>query len=553
MEIHLRDYQQQAVNATIEKWKEFRKLLIVLPTGCGKTIVFASLIKELLTNEPHARALVLAHREELIYQAADKIGKVTGKGVGIEMGEVHTDLLAGVKPPVIVSTVQTQNAGRKNEFDPKEFKLLIIDEAHHAVSKIYRKTIAHYLEQNPDCKLLGVTATPKRKDKSALGKLFDEVSFSYTISDAIGGGWLVPIKQKMIHVDEVDFSKVDMSHGDLNPGQLAEVMEDERALHAVATPTIEICKDMRTIIFAASVKQAERLAEIIRRHNGKSAEFVSGETPKGERQRILERFNKGKTQFLCNVGVLTEGFDSPGVECVVMARPTASAALYTQIVGRGMRPAAEIAGHLGNIDAAALRRKMIADSKKPSCLVLDFVGNSCRHQLVSSVDILGGDYTEQEKARAKKKIESGEVEDTEEALSKSRAEIEAEKKAAEAKRHEIVGRVKYLVMETDVFSHFNLPAPTRGVANIRSRNGYQLSHKQKEYIRNTTKENPDNMSYQDGLRLLNAISTCRKINSATYLQSKSLARKGIHFPMSRDKASQVLADMAQGRSWKGWN
>ena len=591
----LRDYQETAIQKILESWQKFRSCLIVLPTGCGKTVVFGELIHRLLTNkvkvegeqwigQDSVRAMILAHREELISQAADKVGRISGADVQVEMGEMKVSPMFGQMPHVVVSTVQTQTAPlggkvkvegegeqRMSKFCPDDFGVLVIDEAHHATAKTYRSCIEHYLS-NPKCRLLGVTATPDRADESALGSVFDTVAFEYTVTEAIHDGWLVPVKQRLVKVGSLDFSKVSSCAGDFNQGELAQVLEEEQNLHAIAAPTMEICGNRRAIIFAASVKQAERLAEILNRGKseelrGKSedgstqdrAAWVCGMTPKDERRTILEDFKAGRVQYLVNVGVLTEGYDDAGVEVVVMARPTKSRALYAQMAGRATRPSAKIADLLGTVgdqakvegegeqrmDASSLRRKLIAESDKPECTILDFVGNSGRHKLVSTVDILGGkeiDEDEEEaRARAKKRCEeSGEAVDMVAELEKSRAEIKAAK-AEEARRRKFIqATAKFIEVSVDPFNIFDLPPVEKSSACSL---GQHLSWKQKELLREKLKVNPDNMSVLAGRQLLDEYF--RRVNAhlATFGQVKALRRFGIPVPMTFDEANRTLTKL----------
>ena len=590
----LRDYQEKAIERILESWKKFRSCLIVLPTGCGKTVVFGELIHRILAAKAKAegegeqwngqdsvRAMILAHREELITQAADKVGRISGADVQIEMGDMKVSPMFGQMPHVVVSTVQTQTAGggqvevggrgrgrRMDKFDPADFGVLVIDEAHHATAKSYRTCIEHYLS-NPKCRLLGVTATPDRADESALGNVFDVVAFEYTVTEAIRDGWLVPVKQRLVKVDSLDFSKVSSCAGDFNQGELAQVLEEEQNLHSIAVPTVEICGNRRTIIFAASVKQAERLAEILNRGKseelrGKSedgstqdrAAWVCGMTPKDERRTILEDFKAGRVQYLVNVGVLTEGYDDAGVEVVVMARPTKSRALYAQMAGRATRPSAKIADLLGTVgdqvkvegegeqrmDASSLRRKLIAESDKPECTILDFVGNSGRHKLVSTVDILGGkeiDEDEEEaRARAKKRCEeSGEAVDMVAELEKSRAEIKAAK-AEEARRRKFIqATAKFIEVSVDPFNIFDLP-PIEATAKCTL--GRSLSWRQKELLREKLKVDPEKIGLAQARQLLDEYF--RRVNErlATFGQMKMLRKFGVSVPMHFDEASRTL-------------
>ena len=572
----LRDYQKTAVENVLECWKDFKSCLIVLPTGCGKTVVFAEIIRRCLANRTidqseqsnnSSRAMILAHREELITQARDKVSAITGEDVQIEMGAFEVKPMFSEMPPVVVSTVQTQCTGRMKKFNPNDYGILVIDEAHHATAKSYRNCIDHYF-QNPDCRLVGVTATPDRADETALGQVFETVAFEYSVTNAIHDGWLVPVKQRLVKVNSLDFSNVTTCAGDFNQGELAQVLEEEHNLHAIAVPTMEICGDRRAIIFAASVRQAERICEIINRGNedwiakngAKRAEWVCGKTEKVERRTILDNFKNGKIQFVVNVGVLTEGFDDAGVSVVVMARPTKSRALYAQMAGRATRPAAEIAAKLGEVEdsafspespdslidesetAAALRRKMISESSKPSCLIVDFVGNSGRHKLVSTVDILGGkdiddDALSRARAYMREKSDQGESVDAAEAIESARAEVKAEKEAAAKRRSFIQATARFVEVSVDPFNIFDLP-PVEKSSGCSL--GQHLSWKQKELLRDKLKVNPDKMSVESGRQLLDEYF--RRVNAhlATFGQVKALRRFGIPVPMTFDEANRTL-------------
>lgn len=274
--------------------------------NCGKTVVFAHVINRMRSM---GRCKVLAHREELIFQARDKIEKVTGIRPDVEMASMWASErgLFGQKSPVVVSTVQTQNAGgdgegRKARFDPDEFILVVVDEAHHATADSYRKVIDYY-RQNPKLKVLGVTATPDRHDEEALGQVFGSVAFEYGIVDAIADGFLTPIRQQVVSVSDLDLSQVRTTAGDLNGADLAKVLEFEKNLHGMVAPTLEIVGDRKTLIFAASVAQAERIAEIINRHKSGAAECIFGNTEKDRRRELLRQYATGMFQFLVNVGV----------------------------------------------------------------------------------------------------------------------------------------------------------------------------------------------------------------------------------------------------------
>ena len=543
----LRDYQNEAVEAIIASWRNHRSALVVLPTGCGKTVVFGEVIRRRLPQ----RTMVLAHREELVRQAQEKISLMTpGADVQIEMGEFTVTEMFGRAPDIVVSTVQTQNTGRMHGFEPQDFGCLVIDEAHHAPAASYRKCIDHYFE-NPECRLLGVTATPDRADEQALGKVFDTVAYEYTVTQAIDDGWLVPVRQRLVKVENLDLSGLHTVAGDLNQAELAEVLEDEKALHAIAAPTLQICGERRAIVFAASVRQAERLAEILNRSRPGRAAWLCGKTDRDERHRLLADFKAARLQFLVNVGVLTEGFDDAGVEVVVMARPTKSRALYAQMAGRATRPAADIASRLGDMPSPAARRELIASSAKPACLVVDFAGNSGRHKLVTSVDILGETDDDEELAEAVRErvrqragSSDGEL-DTAEELRKARAEVLADRERAAKRREFIRVTAKYREFSVDPFDLFDLPPveppPKAGIDRR------HLSYRQRELLRTRIKVNPDDLNYAEAKTLIDEYFRRVKAGLATMAQSRQLRKFGVCVPMSFEEASRTLNYLLENR------
>ncbi len=542
----LRDYQAEAADRLMEDWREHASSLIVLPTGCGKTVLFAEVIRRM---QPR-RAMVLAHREELIFQARDKIHRFTGLEAEVEMGDYRATGLLGMLPSVVVSTVQTQTAGgdgqgRMSKFLPDDFGLLVIDEAHHAVSATYRRCIDWY-RQNPDLKILGVTATPDRADEEALGQVFDSVAYDYEILDAINDGWLVPVDQQVVEVGSLDFSSCRTTAGDLNGADLAAVMEAEQNLHGIASPTLDIAGDRRALVFAASVEQAERLAEIFNRSRPGSAAFVCGKTPKDERRKLLGDFKAGAVQFVVNVGVLTEGFDDAGVELVVMARPTKSRALYAQMAGRAIRPADSIANSLGSLDVSG-RRSAIASSSKPKCLIVDFAGNAGRHKLVNSCDILGGKVSDEvlDIARAHLR-ESGKPLDVSEAIDEAQKELQKRKMREAAQRAAIVARTQYTMQQINPFDAWDItPAVERGWDR-----GKHLSEKQAAILRKQGID-PDGLPYSQAKQLLNELFRRWHNNeSASLRMSRLLQRNHLPMPLRKDEASRLVGVLKERQGWQ---
>ena len=544
----LRDYQEAATTGVFNAWNECTSALAVLPTGLGKTVLFAEIIRRM--HERGCRAMVLAHREELITQAADKIRRVTGLEAQIEMGEYHVTPYFGKMPPVVVSTVQTHCAGgdgggRMSKFDPQDFGLVVIDEAHHATARTYRRCIDWY-RQNPDCKILGVTATPDRADEAALGQVFESVAYEYGVLEAINNGWLVPIEQQMVTVGSLDFSTVRTTAGDLNQGDLAEVMENERNLQGIAAPTVEICGDKRAIVFATTVEQAERLAEIINRYKPDKAAWLCGKTDKDDRRRMLADFKAGRLQFVVNVGVLTEGFDDAGVEVVVMARPTESRALYAQMAGRGTRPAEEVAGMLGDVPTAQERCAMIRNSCKPSCLIVDFTGKAGRHKLCCSADILGGNIGDDVVAEVTRRVrENGKPVDMKAELEKVKAEMAERKRREAATRARLQARAQFLVTKIDPFDQWDLtPVQERGWDRHR-----HFSPKQSQVLLERIGVDPKKIPYGQGKQLLDEYFRRLQNGMASLKQSVLLKKHGYSMPLRHDMAGRMIGRMAERQGW----
>ena len=381
----LRDYQEEAIISTYQSFQSHRRVLGVAATGLGKTVIMGHLAH----SWSQGRVMMLSHRYELNDQARRAFMKITGDSVCLEQAQ-HTAAEGWTASKIVVSSVQSLNqkrAGRYRfeKFGPQDFGLIMVDEAHHATAASYRRVLEYFKES----KLVGVTATPDRLDKIGLEHCFDAVGFDYNINWGIENGWLCPIRQVVVECDGLDLSSVRTSRGDLHDGDLAQLVETEGNLHGFAKPIADLIGAAQCLVFAASVQQSRRLAELIRdySHDSIVTAHIDGKTPPGERADIISGLRSGKIQVLCNCGVATEGFDLPGAEFVAIARPTKSRALYTQMVGRGTRP--QPGCNLGTMPDT--RRAGIASSPKPQCKVIDFVGQSGRHELVTTAHILAGE------------------------------------------------------------------------------------------------------------------------------------------------------------------
>ena len=322
--MELRPYQQEARAAVEGQWDEgVRRTLLVLPTGCGKTIVFAKITEDCI--KAGQRVLILAHRGELLDQAADKIKKSTGLGCAVEKAE-QTSLDSWFR--VTVGSVQTlMREKRLSQFDPGHFGTIIIDEAHHCISDSYQRVLQYFEDSN----VLGVTATPDRGDMRNLGSYFESLAYEYTLPKAIREGYLSPIKALTVPL-KLDLSGVGVNAGDFKAGDLGDALAPY--LHQIAEEMGKYCRDRKTVVFLPLVKTSQKFRDILCEKGFRAAE-VNGESQ--DRAQVLADFDSGKYNVLCNSMLLTEGWDCPSVDCVVVLRPTKVRSLYSQMVGRGTR------------------------------------------------------------------------------------------------------------------------------------------------------------------------------------------------------------------------
>lgn len=316
----LRDYQEELVARTLGAWSNgTRKVLLQLSTGGGKTVIFAAIASQFVRHQEGV--LVIAHREELILQAASKLESVTEQVPGIiKAGYKATDSL------IQVGSIQTL-ARRKNY---PGAGLVIIDEAHHASANSYRKLIEAY----PEALILGVTATPRREDGYGLRDVFDELICSISTKELIVLGYLTDYK--LIAGFKYSKHKVPKQR-DFTKKELAEVAQDYKP-EEVLKQWNNFGDNKKTIIFAVDVEHSKSITTQFRM-GGIACEHIDGETPQDARKEILERFRRGTTQVISNCAILTEGFDCPDSEVVIIARPTTSVTLWLQMIGRVLRPA----------------------------------------------------------------------------------------------------------------------------------------------------------------------------------------------------------------------
>lgn len=349
-----RPYQTQCVDAL---WRFFRQHktgdpLVVVPTGGGKSWILADFVQQARAAHPSTRVLLATHVKELIEQDAEKMeilmpGRVGIYSAGLKRRELHQ--------PVTVAGIQS--IVRRIE-ELGFIDLMLIDEAHlvgRRAESMYGKVIAGLKERNPKLRIIGFTATPFRLTTGLLhmgdGKMFTHIAIDISVQRLIDEGYLSPIRSKGLK-STADLRRVHTRGGEYIPRELQEAVDTEELIEGALDELELHCVDRKAwIVFCAGVEHAEHVNEALRAR-GISSVIVTGETPSDERAGIVEDFRAGRIRALCNVGVFTTGFDAPNVDCVVLMRPTQSAGLYVQMVGRGLR----------------------LFPGKDDCLVMDFAG-----------------------------------------------------------------------------------------------------------------------------------------------------------------------------------
>ncbi len=519
----LRPYQHEAVAAIRAKLQEHASTVLVMATGLGKTRVFCEVVRDW-----PGRALVLAHRDELIQQAQGRLEDELGEPVEVEQAEFRASTMFR---HTVVASVQTLSQPRRLQRWARDaFSLVVVDEAHHSPATTYQRILANFTE----AKVLGVTATPDRADRKAMGETYDSVAGVWDIEDGISGSWLCPIRLHTVHTDAVNLEHVKTTAGDLNQGDLDAIMSTEKALHAVAKPTIELAGDRRGLVFTTSVANAYRMAEIFCRYRKGCAEAVDGTTDFDERRDRLARHRAGAFQFLVNVGVLTEGYDDPGLAVISVGRPSKSRALYAQMIGRGTRIAP------GKMDL----------------LALDFKGNAGRHVLVSPHDVLAGKYSDEVVERAKQLAQDGgdvlgelreaQAQIDREAEARARRALELEEAA---RRAAVRGRVPFQTREVDPFRLFQVPDPAREWGG--QFGGAPASEKQIAFLRNLKVPIPeDGYTKQQATKLIGVAKWRRQRGLCTFGHMKALQRRGYDAKAITFDQARSLMDALARNNWR---
>lgn len=514
--MELRPYQQEAKDSIFQEWENgIRKTLLVLPTGCGKTIVFAKITEQCVQNGD--RVLILAHRGELLEQAANKIAKATGLGCATEKAE---ESCLGSWFRITVGSVQSlMRETRLSRFPANYFNTIIIDEAHHCISDSYQRVLQHF----PDSKILGVTATPDRGDMKNLGSVFESLAYEYTLPKAIKEGYLSPIKAVTIPL-QVDLTGVGVQSGDFKVGDLGTALDPY--LENIAEEMKKYCKGRKTVVFLPLVKTSQKFRDILNSHGFFAAE-VNGES--ADRAEILEDYAAGKYNVLCNSMLLTEGWDCPSVDCIVVLRPTKVRSLYCQMVGRGTRLA----------------------PGKDHLLLLDFLWHTERHELCHPASLI----CESEEA-AKKMTENLEKEagcpiDIEEAEKTAAEDVVAQREEALAKQLAEMKRRKRKLVDP---LQFEMSIQAEDLSGYVPAFGWEMappSNKQKKTLEKLgiLPDEIDNAG--KAAKILDRLDKRRNEGLTTPKQIRFLESRGFqHVGTWQFDVAKKLIDRIAGNGWK---
>lgn len=513
--MELRPYQQEAKDAIFTQWETVDRTLLVLPTGCGKTIVFAKVAEDCV--KMGRRVLILAHRGELLDQAADKLQKATGLGCAVEKAE------QSCKDSwfrVVVGSVQTLMGDRRLSSFPEDyFTTIIVDEAHHSISDSYQKVLQHF----QGAKVLGVTATPDRSDMRNLGQYFESLAYEYTLPKAIKEGYLSPIKAMTIPL-KLDISQVGISAGDFKASDVGTALDPY--LHQIAHEMAQYCKGRKTVVFLPLIATSQKFRDILE-ENGFRAGEVNGSSE--DRAEVLADFDAGKYDVLCNSMLLTEGWDCPTVDCIVVLRPTKSRSLYCQMVGRGTRLA----------------------PGKDHLLLLDFLWMTERHELCRPASLICKDEEVAKKMTKNLEDDAGHATDLEEAEEKASSDIVAEREEALAKQlAEMRKRKKKLVDPLQ----FEMSIQAEDLAGYVPAFGWEMappSERQKESLEKLgiLPDEIDNAG--KATMLLDRLDKRRQEGLTTPKQIRFLEGRGFqHVGTWQFDQARILIDRIAGNGWK---
>lgn len=514
--MELRPYQQEAMDAILEAWENgTHKTLLVLPTGCGKTIVFAKVTEECVRQGD--RVLILAHRGELLEQAADKIRKATGLGCATEKAE-ETCLVSWFR--ITVGSVQSMmRESRLSRFPDDYFNTIIIDEAHHCISDSYQRVLHHF----PEAKILGVTATPDRGDMKNLGQVFESLAYEYTLPRAIKEGYLSPIKAVTIPL-QVDLTGVGVQSGDFKAGDLGTALDPY--LEGIATEMEKYCREKKTVVFLPLVKTSQKFRDILNAHGFQAAE-VNGESQ--DRTEILQEFADGRYNVLCNSMLLTEGWDCPSVDCIVVLRPTKVRSLYCQMVGRGTR----------------------LFPGKDHLLLLDFLWHTERHELCHPAHLICESEEVARQMTENLEKDAGYPVDIEEAEQTASEDVVAQREEALAQKLAEMKRRKRKLVDP---LQFEMSIQAEDLAGYVPAFGWEMAPPSEKQKRTLEKLGilPDEIDNAGkASKLLDRLDKRRQANLTTPKQIRFLEGKGFqHVGTWSFDSARKLIDRIAGNGWR---
>ena len=515
MSISLRPYQEEARTKIKDEWdKGNKKTLLVLPTGCGKTIVFAMIAADMVKKGK--RVLILAHRAELLEQAADKIKKSTGLICSVEKAE---ESCIGSWFMITVGSVQTlQKEKRLSRFSDKHFDVIIVDEAHHCISDSYQKVLNYFNTAN----VLGVTATPDRGDMKNLGQYFESLAFEYTLPKAIKEGYLSPIKALTIPL-KLDLSGVAMQSGDFKASDIGTALDPY--LEQIAKEMNNYCKGRKTVVFLPLVKTSQKFTGLLNQVGFRAAE-VNGNSD--DRAEILKDFNENKYNVICNSMLLTEGWDCPSVDCVIVLRPTKVRSLYSQMVGRGTR----------------------LYPGKENLLLLDFLWHTERHELCHPAHLICENEEVAEVVTQKLEEKQGVALDLEVIEKEAAQDVVAQREEALAKALEEMKKKKKKLVDP---LQFEMSIQAEDLSGYVPAFGWEMEPASKEQVKALEKFGifPDEIECAGKASLiLDKLNKRREAGLTTPKQIRFLEQKGFrHVGTWEFKQAKNLIDRIAANGW----
>ena len=514
--IQLRPYQEESKRAVFNEWEQgILKTLLVLPTGTGKTIVFAAITNDCV--QKGERVLILAHRGELLEQAADKIKKSTGLECAVEKAD-ESCLNSWYR--ITVGSVQSlMREKRLNQFDKHYFDTIIIDEAHHCISESYQRILDYF----SDAKVLGVTATPDRGDMKNLGQVFDSLAYEYTLPKAIKEGYLSPIKALTIPL-KLDLSSVSTQAGDFKASEIGTALDPY--LEQIAVEMTKYCTDRKTVVFLPLIKTSQKFRDLLNKHGFRAAE-VNGSSD--DRTEILKDFENNKYNVLCNSMLLTEGWDCPDVDCIVVLRPTKVRSLYCQMVGRGTR----------------------LSEGKTHLLLLDFLWHTERHELCHPANLICESPEVSKKMTDNLSENSGCPVDIEQAAEQAESDVVAQREEALAKQlSEMKKRKRKLVDPLQ----FEMSIQAEDLANYVPSFGWEMMPPSDKQVKALEKLGifPDQIENAGkAALLLDRLNKRREENLTTPKQIRFLEGKGFkHVGTWQFETARKLIDRIAANGWR---